>query len=156
MMRSESRLMITRSVDEVWAYLCDVGRWREWAPTVREGWVAGGGALQLGARVEQRAKLPLGSTHYRVQSVTALDAPRSMAFSGTMGTSAARWGMELERLDDSRTDAMMWVEVDPEGPMRAIPARLLNRRIRRVMDTEMAAIKAAAESGARNGSEPSP
>jgi len=156
MTRSESRLTITRSVNVVWAYLCDVGRWPEWAPTVREGWVAGGGSLQLGARVEQRAKLPFGSTHYRVQSVTALEAPLSMAFAGTMGSSAARWGMELKPLDENRTDAMMWVEVDPEGPMRAIPARLLSGRIRRVMDAEMAAIKAAAESAARNGSEPAP
>jgi hypothetical protein len=155
-MRSESRLTIAGNVDDVWAYLCDIGRWPEWAPTVREGWVAGGGPLQPGARVEQRAKGPFGSTHYRVQSVTALDAPSSMAFAGTMGTSAARWGMELGRLDERRTDAMMWVEVDPEGPMRVIPARLLSGRIRRVMDTEMAAIKAAIEFAARNGSEPVP
>jgi hypothetical protein len=154
MLRSESCLTIARNAHDVWAYLCDVGRWQEWAPTVREGWVAGGGPLQPGARVEQRAKLPFGSTHYRVQSVTALEAPRSMAFAGTMGTSAARWGMELEQVGDSWTDTMMWVEVDPEGPMRAIPGRLLNGRIRRVMDTEMAAIKVAVESAARNGSGP--
>jgi hypothetical protein len=76
-----------------------------------------------------------------------------MAFAGTMGTSAARWGMELNRLDDRQTDAMMWVEVDPEGPMRAIPGRLLSGRIRRVMDIEMAAIKAAVESAPPGGSE---
>ncbi len=155
-MRSESRLTIAGNVRDVWAYLCDVGRWPEWAPTVREGWVVGGGPLQPGARVEQRAKLPFGSTHYRVQSVTALEAPQSMAFAGTMGTSAARWGMELEPLDDRQTDAMMWVEVDPEGPMRAIPGRLLNGRIRRVMDIEMAAIKAAVESTTPSGSDSTP
>jgi hypothetical protein len=54
--------------------------------------------------------------------------------------------MELEPKDDTRTEAMMWVEVDPEGPMRAIPGSLLRGRIRRVMDVEMAAIKAAVES----------
>jgi hypothetical protein len=155
-MRSESRLTIGGNVREVWAYLCDVGRWREWAPTVREGWVAGGGPLQPGARVEQRAKGPFGSTHYRVQSVTAVEAPRRMAFVGTMGTSAARWGMELEPLDDRQTGAMMWVEVDPEGPMRAIPVRLLNGRIQRVMDVEMAAIRAAVESSTPSGSDSTP
>jgi hypothetical protein len=156
MMRSESRLTIAGNVREVWAYLCDVGRWREWAPTVREGWVAGGGPLQPGARVEQRAKGPFGSTHYRVQSVTAVEEPHRMAFAGTMGTSAARWGMELEPLDDSQTEAMMWVEVDPEGPMRAIPGRLLTGRIQRVMDVEMAAIKAALESSTPSGSDSTP
>jgi hypothetical protein len=153
MLRSESRLTIAGNASELWAYLCDVGRWQEWAPTVREGWIAGGGPLQPGARVEQRAKGPFGTTHYRVQSVTVVEAPHRMAFAGTMGTSAARWGMELEPLDDSQTDAMMWVEVDPEGPMRAIPGRLLNGRITRVMNIEMAAIKAALESAPRRVSE---
>jgi len=145
-LRSESRITIGGSVPDIWAYVCDVGRWHEWAPTVREGWVAGGGPLQPGSRIEQRAKGPFGTTHYRAQNVTAVDAPHRVAFAGTMGTSAARWGMELEPKDDARTEAMMWVEVDPEGPMRAIPGSLLQGRIRRVMDVEMAAIKAAVES----------
>ena len=34
--RTESRITIAGSVAEVWAYLCDVGRWPEWAPTVLE------------------------------------------------------------------------------------------------------------------------
>ena len=98
--RSESRITISSRIGEVWAYVCDVGRWPEWAPTVREGWVRGGGPLQPGARVEQRAKGIFGSSRYRAQNVTAVDAPCSVAFAGPMGTSAARWGMELEPKDD--------------------------------------------------------
>ena len=54
--------------------------------------------------------------------MTVVEAPRHMAFAGPMGTSAARWGMELEPADDGQTDAMMWIEVDLAGIMRAIPA----------------------------------
>jgi hypothetical protein len=64
-----------------------------------------------------------------------------------MGTSAASWGMELEPIGDTQTDAMMWVEVERKNVMRAIPGRVLNGNIQRVMDIEMAAIKAAVESG---------
>jgi hypothetical protein len=149
--RSESRLTIARSVVDVWAYLADVGRWPEWAPTVREGWVAGGGPLQPGARVEQRAKLMFGLSRHRAQNVTLVEPPHRMAFAGPMGTSAARWGMELQPIGETETDAMMWVEVNLGGPMRAIPGRL-NSRIRRVMDVEMAAIKAAVESALPGGS----
>jgi hypothetical protein len=78
--------------------------------------------------------------------VTAVEAPHRIAFAGPMGTSAARWGMELEPTDDRQTDAMMWVEVDRKNVMRAIPGPVLKGRIRRVMDIEMAAIKAAVES----------
>ena len=149
--RTESRITIAGSVHEVWAYLCDVGRWPEWAPTVLEGRVRDGTPFQPGARVDQRAKLVLGLSRGRSQEVTVVEEPRAMAFAGPMGTSAARWGMELEPAGDGQTDAMMWVEVDLAGIMRAIPARMLRGRIQRVSDAEMVAIKAAAESDAREG-----
>ena len=149
--RTESRITIAGSVYEVWTYLCDVGRWPEWAPTVLEGWVRGGGPLEPGSRVEQRAK-DLGRTHPRSQEVTAVEAPRYVAFAGPMGTSAARWGMELEPVDDRQTDAMMWIEVDLAGIMRAIP-RTLKGSVQRVSDREMAAIKAAVESATPGGSD---
>ena len=53
--RTESRITIAGSVREVWAYVCNVGRWPEWAPTVLECWVRGGAPLEPGAQVEQRA-----------------------------------------------------------------------------------------------------
>jgi hypothetical protein len=149
--RTESRITIASSVREAWDYLCDVGRWPEWAPTVLEGRIRGGAPFQPGARVDQRAKLILGMSRGRSQEVTAVEAPSSMAFAGPMGTSAARWGMEFAPAGDGQTDAMMWVEVDLAGIMRAYPARLLQGRIQRVSDVEMVAIKAAVESDARQG-----
>jgi hypothetical protein len=149
--RTESRIKIASSVPEVWAYLCDVGRWPEWAPTVLECRVRGGGPLQPGSQVEQRAK-DLGWTHGRNQEVTAVEAPRSVAFAGRMGTSPARWGMELEPVDDGQTDTTMWIEVDLAGIMRAVPG-ILKGSLQRVSDREMAAIKAAVESDARGGAE---
>jgi hypothetical protein len=103
--------------------------------------------------VEQRAKAILGLTRRRSQGVTAVEALHHVAFAGPMGTSAARWGMELEPADDMETDAMMWIEVDLAGIMRAVPAGMLKGRIQRVSDIEMAAIKAAVESAAREGAE---
>ena len=149
--RTESRITIVSSVHEVWAYICDVRRWPEWAPTVLEGRVRGGGPLRPGSRVEQRAK-DLWRTHGRSQEVTAVEAPGYVAFAGRMGTSAARWAMELEPVDDGQTDAKMWIEVDLAGIMRAVPG-LLKGSIQRVSDREMAAIKAAVESAARAGAE---
>jgi Polyketide cyclase / dehydrase and lipid transport len=151
--RSESRLTIARGVPDVWAYICDVGRWPEWAPTVRKCWVDGGTSLRPGSRVEQRAKWIFGSTRYRAQNVTAVEAPHSLAFAGPMGTSTARWGMEFEPIDGTQSEAEMWVEVDLKNVMRAIPGRVLNARIQRVMDIEMALIKAAVESADPAGPE---
>jgi polyketide cyclase/dehydrase/lipid transport protein len=146
--RTESSRTIAVGVPDVWAYICDVGRWPEWAPTVLECWVRDGGPLRPGSWVEQRAR-DLGRTHRRSEEVTAVEAPRSVAFAGRMGTSAARWGMELEPVDDGRTLATMWVEVDLAGIMRAVPG-LFRGSIQRVSDREMAAMKAAVESAARS------
>jgi carbon monoxide dehydrogenase subunit G len=145
--RTESRMTIARTVPEVWTYVCDVGRWQEWAPTVLECRIRGDGAFQAGARLDQRAKGILGTSRKRSQEVTAVEPPGHVAFAGPLGTSAARWGMELEPIDDSRTDAMMWIEVDLGGVMRAIPAGVLKSRIQRVSDREMVLIKTAVESG---------
>src|ERR1022692_531124 len=147
--RTESRITIAGSVSEARAYICDVRRWPEWAPTVLACRVRGGGPLRPGSRVEQRAKLPLGMNRGRSQEVTTVEAPRHVAFAGPMGTSAARWGMEFEPMDDKQTDAMMWIEVDLAGIMRAFPSRRLQGRIQRVSDYEMTLIKAAVESDAR-------
>lgn len=154
--RTESRITIASGVAEVWAYLCDVGRWAEWAPTVLDCWVSGGGPLHPGARVEQRAKGILGSTRGRAQNVTRVEAPHSLAFAGPMGSSAARWGMEFEPVHESRTEAEMWIEVDLAGPMRAIPSGVLQRRIQSVSDREMVAIKAAIESSTPGNADSKP
>ena len=71
-----------------------------------------------------------------------------MAFAGPMGTSPLAGEWSSSRRDDTQTEAKMWVEVDLKNVMRAIPGSVLNGRIRRVMDVEMAAIKAAVESAA--------
>ncbi len=146
--RTESRIPIAGSVDAVWAYLADVGRWHEWAPTVLEARITGGVPFEPGARIEQRAKGILGTSRGRAQNVTAVEAPRRMAFAGPLGTSQARWGMELEPLDDAQTDAMMWIEVDLQGVMRAIPSHRFEARIQRVSDLEMTLIKSAVEADA--------
>jgi hypothetical protein len=151
--RTESRITIASSVPEVWAYVCDVARWPEWAPTVLECRVRGGGPLQPGSPVDQRAKGLFGLNRDRSQEVTVVEAPHRVAFAGPMGTSAARWGMELEPMDDGQTEAEMWIEVDLGGIMRAIPGSILKLRIQRVSDGEMAAIKAAVESATRGGSD---
>ena len=149
--RTESRITIASSVHDVWAYVCDVGRWPEWAPTVLECWVRGGGTLQPGAQVEQRAK-DLGRTHDRSQEVTVVEAPSQVAFAGRMGTSASRWGMALEPAGDSQTNAMMWIEVELAGVMRAVPG-VLRGSLQRVSHREMKAIKAAVETDARAGTQ---
>jgi hypothetical protein len=52
--------------------------------------------------------------------------------------------MEFKPVNDRQTDAMMWIEVDLAGIMRAVPG-VLKGSVQRVSDREMVAIKAAVE-----------
>ena len=151
-LRSQSRVRIAGTVPEVWAYVATSAAGQNGRRPFAKAGSRGGAPLQPGSRVEQRAKLVFGATRHRAQDVTLVEAPRRLAFAGPMGTSAARWGMELEPAGEMLTEAVMWVEVDLKNVMRAIPGRVLNDRIRRVMDVEMAAIKAAVESAVPGGS----
>lgn len=146
--RTESRIEIAGSSGDVWAYLADVGRWREWAPTVLECRTRDGAPIHAGCWLDQRAKGLLGTSRSRSQQVTVVEPPHAMAFAGPLGTSAARWGMELRSLSEALTDALMWIEVDLAGVMRAIPSGALERRIQRVSDLEMTLIKAEVEKSA--------
>jgi hypothetical protein len=107
---------------------------------------ADGAPLQPASRVVQRAKAILGSTRELSQEVPAVEDFHYVAFAGPLGTSAAGWRMELEPMDDERTDAMMWIEMELRTVMRAIFRELFESRIQRVSDIEMIAIKAAVES----------
>jgi hypothetical protein len=148
--RTESRITIASSVREAFDYMCEVGRWPEWAPTVLECQVRGGAPLQPGSRVDQRAKRELwrANGRSRSQEVTVVEPPHHLAFAGPMGNSAARWGMEFKPADDGQTDAMMWIEVDLAGMMRAVPG-IIKGSIQRVSDREMVLIKASVEADAR-------
>jgi len=144
--RSERSVTIASDLLDVWAYVCDVGRWQEWAPTVLECRVVGGGPLRPGSQLEQRAKGIFGTSRKRRQEVTAVEEPRRVAFAGPLGLSSASWGMELQPIDNGQTDTRMWVEVNLESLMRAIPVRTFKGRIEGVMDIELAAMKVAVES----------
>lgn len=150
--RTESRIIVAADIDTVWAYLADIARWAEWAPTVLECRLRDGGPLRAGAWVDQRAH-DLGFNHRRSERVTAVDEPHSMAFAGTMGTSVARWGMEFTAVGGTGTAAMMWVEVDLANVMRVYPARALQAQIQRVSDQEMAGIRSAVEADVQAGAQ---
>ncbi|WP_158865805.1 SRPBCC family protein [Leifsonia sp. AG29] len=148
MIRTESRVIVAGSIGDVWDYLCDVGRWPEWAPTVVDCRVRGGGALRPGGWIEQRAK-DAGLGHRRVERVTGIVPPTSLTFAGTMWTMPSRWGMRLAAVGDRHTVALMWVEVDVPRILRAFPGRALRHSIERVGAIEMAGVKAAVEGATR-------
>jgi hypothetical protein len=151
--RSESRLNIGGSIEDVWAYLSDVSRWPEWAAAVRECRVGGGAPLQVGSHLEQRVKGMFGSIRDRSLDVSAVDAPNRLEFAGKMGVSSLRWGFDLAAADSDRTDVRLWVEVQLKSLMRVVPGQLLKSMIRSVNARELAAIKSAVESPAPVGHE---
>ena len=71
------------------------------------------------------------------------------------GPSPLRWGFDLTAADGTRTEILLWVELDRRGPMRTMPAPMLRKMIRDTNDHEIAAIKTTVEA-AMDGISPTP
>ncbi|MHB8512120.1 MAG: SRPBCC family protein [Actinomycetota bacterium] len=144
-LRSETHAEIAAGVESAYDYVSNLSRWSEWARGIRECAVSGGGSLQAGARIDQRVKASGAKTKVRSLTVTAVDPPRRLEFSGMIGASPLHWGFELTALHPTRTKAMLWVEIERHGPMRIMPAAMLRKGIRDTNKRELAIIKSKVE-----------
>ena len=144
--RSETRAEISGSASELWGYLADVSRWPEWAVGIVSCAISGDGELRSGSRLVQTARRPFGAPRSRTLDVTTVDAPRTLAFAGTMGAAPIRWGFEMTDSDAGRTHVLLWIEAEPRGAVRVLPPVVLRSMFRQVNQREVAAIKTRVES----------
>lgn len=143
--RSETRVVMAASQEEIHGYLSDASRWPEWAAGILSCQVSGGGALVAGSRLEQQVRKPVGSPASRTLDVTSVDAPRQLGFAGSMGPTSITWGFDLRVVDDDKTEVLLWIEADRGGIMRLIPPGVLRTMFRGINRRELDAIRAAVE-----------
>lgn len=141
--RSETRMEMPASREEVFRYLSDVSRWPEWAAGILSCQVSGGGPLVAGSRLDQQVKKPFGTPGDRTLDVTSVDAPTRLTFAGTMGPSSINWGFDLEPAGQGGSEVILWIDAERGGAMRLLPAAVLRSMFRKVNLRELVAIKRA-------------
>lgn len=90
---------IDASPEVVYDLVTDVSRTGQWSPVCKESWYKDDGGPRVGAVIVGKNVTP--QREWQTESdVVAADRPREFAW--VVGGNVARWGYDLEPLDDGR------------------------------------------------------
>ncbi|MCA0435847.1 MAG: SRPBCC family protein [Actinobacteria bacterium] len=112
-LRHRESIEINAPPETVYDLVTDVSRTGQWSPVCKESWYKDGGGPRVGAVIVGKNVTP--QREWQTESeVVAADRPR--AFAWVVNGNVARWGYELEPLDDgARTRLTESWEVLPSG-----------------------------------------
>jgi len=138
---------IDRSPEDVFAYLDDLSRHREWDDMILETRVETEGPTRVGTRATDKRKLPMGKQDVSYE-ITEHEPPRRSAFRGTNGAVRPVGSVTIEPLDGgARSRLTLEFELQGHGYGKLL-APLGNREARKHVPEQQAKIKERLESGA--------
>jgi uncharacterized membrane protein len=138
---------INRRPEDVFAYLDQLDRHKEWDDQILSTRVETEGPTRVGKRATDTRKVPIGKQDITYE-ITEHDPPRRAAFRGVRGPVRPAGVMTVEPLDDgSRSRVTIEVELQGHGIGKLL-APLANRDARKNVPGSQAKLKERLESGA--------
>jgi uncharacterized membrane protein len=138
---------IDRRPEDVFAYLDDLSRHREWDDQIVATKVETEGPTRVGTRAIDTRKVPMGKQDVAYE-ITEHDAPRRAAFRGLTGPIRPSGSVTIEPLDDgSRSRVTLELELAGHGLFGKLLAPLANRDARKHVPDQQARMKERLESG---------
>jgi uncharacterized membrane protein len=139
---------INRRPEDVFAYLDDLSRHKEWDDMILETRVETEGPTRVGTRATDKRQLPLGKQDVPYE-ITEHDPPRRSAFRGTEGPVRPVGSVTIEPLDGgSRSRVTLEFALEATNLLGKLLAPLANREARKHVPKQQARIKERLESGA--------
>jgi hypothetical protein len=137
---------INRRPEDVFAYLDQLDRHKEWDDQIIETRVETVGPTRVGTRATDTRKVPIGKQKISYE-ITEHDAPRRAAFRGVTGPVRPVGAVTVEPLDDGARSRMT-LEIELEGHgIGKLLAPLANRDARKHVPANCSRIKERLESG---------
>jgi uncharacterized protein YndB with AHSA1/START domain len=138
---------INRRPEDVFAYLDQLDRHKEWDDQILSTRVETEGPTRVGTRATDTRKVPIGKQDVTYE-ITEHDPPRRAAFRGVRGPVRPVGVMTVEPLDDgSRSRVTIELELQGHGIGKLL-APLANRDARKNVPGSQAKLKERLESGA--------
>jgi hypothetical protein len=117
---------IDRRPEDVFAYLDDLSRHKEWDDMILETRVETEGPTRVGTRATDKRQLPLGKQDVPYE-ITEHDPPRRSAFRGLEGPVRPRGSVNIEPLDGgSRSRVTLEFELEATNLFGKLLAPLAN------------------------------
>ena len=137
---------IDRSPEDVFAYLDDLSRHKEWDDMIVETKVETEGPTRVGTRATDTRKLPFGKQDIAYE-ITEHDPPRRSAFRGTNGAVRPVGSVTIEPLDGgARSRVTLEFELQGRGYGKLL-APLGNREARKHVPEQQVKLKQRLEGG---------
>ena len=137
---------IDRTPEDVFAYLDDLSRHKEWDDMILETRVETEGPTRVGTRATDKRQLPLGKQDVPYE-ITEHDPPRRSAFRGLEGPVRPVGSVTIEPLDEgSRSRVTLEFELEATNLLGKLLVPLANREARKHVPEQQARIKERLES----------
>ena len=136
---------ISRRPEDVFAYLDDLARHKEWDDQIVETKVETEGPTRVGTRATDTRRVPIGKQDLRYE-ITEHDPPRRAAFRGVSGPVRPVGAITVEPLDEgARSRVTLELELVGHGIGKLL-APLANRDARKHVPGQQAKLKEKLES----------
>ena len=139
-MQYQQQIVVDRPVAEVFAYMDDVSREREWQPNIVEAYQEPAGPTAVGTRkryVSQFMGRRVENTY-----LTEVFEPNERVVYQTTPDSALRAHVELRwRSVPSGTEVTMTVSGKATGALRLVPSGMLERASRKDLEASLSLLK---------------
>lgn len=146
MARYEQSIVIARPVADVFAYMDDIGREREWQPQLVEAEQTPRGPTAVGTRKRYVSEF-MGKRLENTYVVTLCEPGRRIVAETTEDSVLeARSDLRWESVD-SGTRVTMALEGTPSGALRFVPARMLEKTFEREVESALARLRERLEAG---------
>ena len=117
MIRNETRVQITRSPEDVFAFVADLCNEPKYVPNVLETAKITDGPCEVGSKYREVTQVIFGRKAVATYEITHYERPQKFAFRGTSGRSKFRGRWVLEATDDG-TLAKFTAEAQLAFPMK--------------------------------------
>lgn len=139
-MRYQYQIVIGRSVSEVFAYMDDVEREKDWQPGIKEAHKDPPGPTAVGTRKRYVSEF-LGRSVRNTYVTSAFEPDKRVVYE-TTPDSAMKARVELTfQAEGSGTRVTMEVQSKPTGVLRFIPRALLEGTARKELERSFALLK---------------
>lgn len=146
-MRFQHEILIQRPVPEVFAYMDDVSREKEWQPGIREAWKEPPGPTDVGSRKHYVSDF-LGRRLKNTYVTRIFESGERVVYE-TTPDSVLRARVEvLWRPEGSGTRVTMQVEGKATGALRLVPRPILEKAYLGELGRSLGLLKARLEGGA--------
>jgi uncharacterized membrane protein len=145
MLRYESSIVIDRPVDEVFDYMQDIDREREWQPNLREAEQSPEGEPGVGTRRRYISEF-MGKRFENVYVNAIYEPNRRVAYESAPDSDTQAQGEVIWEAVDSGTRVTMRVAVEVGGLLRFVPKSLIASLGKKELEDALARVKARLES----------